>query len=922
MTLPDQNAKFIWTDPHGEGRNRWAMFRTTFDLPAEPAEGELNIFADTRYRLLINGEVVCHGPARFFVVKPEYDTVDVTPFLRPGRNVIAVVVNSQGVNTFHNEASVGGLIAWGAFEDVEGNTRQVATDESWKALESPACRRETPMLSFALNHGELLVAPDLPEGSWVSEDYDDGDWPAAAVHANADHWGELVPRSIPLLDEREVYPRRIGGVWAARQADEDWHSLIVTTPAGGQWHRQEARVSVMTWIRSPRRQEVTFGAWWGRYFLNGTELKPADPKAGPLRQDFTATFEEGWNLLEVHESLRHGWWDFYLALPRPAELEVSADKQAHSPNAFLVGGPWLVAETPAAGELDLPLGDPDALPERLGPWTPWPRERSAQSPCRERAWRRFEPLAGACTVETDLAPFAAKVGDDTLAILYDFGGEVLGRAMLDFEAAEGTVVDVTYCEQLDTDGTADIHGRYFVDMADRCITRGGLQRWQAFHPRGFRYMEVLVRGDLSQFRLHRVAASRANYPVQAIGEFACSDPTLNQVWKLGQAALHACMEDAYLDCPWRERGLYSGDFLAEYHANLAAYGDTALFRRCIELFLLGQGDNGLIRPGAHSLEPGRHPDYTAIIPQTLMAYWTATGDVAFLREAAPRIKKLLAGLGKLREDGGVLVDGRNLAPYVDLSSVDKRGVHCALNCFCQRGFAAAANVFALVGDVEAAGAAEADATELAEAIRQAFWDDEVGAFVDRRREEVPDTGPSVAGNALALLYGIATDDQADSAAEWLAEAMDNNFRVPEPKENSDCNVTSYFSFYALGALYGQGMDVEAEAFMRRYWGHMLDRGAWTTWEYFVDKRGASLCHAWSAAPTYYLSTMVLGVRFPEPGNPDKVVLAPQPGTLQWAEGVFPHPRGGIYVQWQRLGDRLVIAYQAPDGIEVNLPEEV
>jgi hypothetical protein len=90
------------------------------------------------------------------------------------------------------------------------------------------------------------------------------------------------------------------------------------------------------------------------------------------------------------------------------------------------------------------------------------------------------------------------------------------------------------------------------------------------------------------------------------------------------------MEDAYVDCPWRERGLYAGDMLVQFPVSLACFGDGALARRCLELFLLSQNEaaNGLIAGGAFGLPAGRHPDYSAIILIALHDYWVRMGDVS------------------------------------------------------------------------------------------------------------------------------------------------------------------------------------------------------------------------------------------------------------------------------------------------------
>jgi len=911
-------AKYIWTDDSGQGLNRYALFRRTFELADGPVQGRLNIFADTRYRLLVNGVVLGHGPARFFVARPEYDSYDIAPFLNPGVNVVAVMVNSYGASNFHAERSIGGLIAWGQVSDDTGTAVGLATDGSWKAMESPGHRPDTSNISFALNQGELLDARRMPHG-WELPDFDDADWPAAVPLADQDHWGELQERSIPPLDEREVLARRRLGTWVAGYADrEHLYSFILMAPPGARRLRSQAGAA-FTYLYSPRDQEVTLGAFWGSYWLNGEAIEPVPREDIDLRRDFRVKLRAGWNSLVVSEMPHCGAWEFYLGVPRGAGIEVSAEKEAGSPNTFLVAGPWACEDVAETQQSLAGVQSPEELPEDFGPWRPWPREMSAESPYFERSWKTFVPLHGGGTLTQDGADYAAVVGSDTLVLLYDFGGEVLGRPLLDFEAADGTVVDLTYTERLRDDGVAEHRGRHNVRMAERYIAREGRQRLHTFHPRGMRYLEVLVRGNLASFDLKKVALTRANYPVRRAGWFECSDPELNEIWALGPPALHECMEDAFLDCPWRERGLYSGDFLVQFHSNLAVYGDTDLFRRCIELFLLSQDESGFIAAGAHGIKPGRHPDYTAVLVQGLWRYWACTGDTDFLERARPRLEKLMQALAGLKLPAGDLLDGSDLHPYLDLGRMDRSGINCTLNCFYQRAFHDAARIMDVLGDGAASEGYRAQAEALAAAVRREFWDEERGVFTDRRSGDVPTPQPSVQANSLALLYDIADEEQAPRALDYLTRAMLSNFRVPEPQRNDDCNVAPYFSFYALGALLRYGRVAEAQQFIKDCWGRMVRHGAWTTWEFFVDD--ASWCHAWATSPTHYLSTEILGVSFPEPGDRNVVRVEPRPGSLTWAAGAYPHPEGPIRVRWEAKGGCLLLEIEAPEAVHVQVNEE-
>src|ERR1700689_3797782 len=84
--------------------------------------------------------------------------------------------------------------------------------------------------------------------------------------------------------------------------------------------------------------------------------------------------------------------------------------------------------------------------------------------------------------------------------------------------------------------------------------------------------------------------------------------------------------------------------------------------------------------------------------------------------------------------------------------------------------------------------------------------------------------------------------------------------------------------------------------MRERFGPMLARGATTLWESFEPS--ASLCHGFSASPTYQLSRRVLGVVPLEAGFA-AVDFAPDLADLDFARGVYPTIRGDIEVELER-----------------------
>lgn len=193
-------------------------FRKSFQLEKKPDSFVVNVSADNRYRLFINGRPVSEGPARGDLWHWRFETVDLAPFLQPGENVLAAVVwNYADDRPWAQISHHTGFL-------LQGNdplSESVNTGTHWKVYHNPAYSiipvSATSLRAFvAVGPGEAVDGTTYPWG-WQEKDYADADWTAAKVvgraaprglHDGNTYW-LLTPRTIPPM---ESTPHRLGRV--------------------------------------------------------------------------------------------------------------------------------------------------------------------------------------------------------------------------------------------------------------------------------------------------------------------------------------------------------------------------------------------------------------------------------------------------------------------------------------------------------------------------------------------------------------------------------------------------------------------------------------------------------------------------------------------------------------------------------------
>ncbi|WP_168120921.1 alpha-L-rhamnosidase C-terminal domain-containing protein [Paenibacillus sp. HB172176] len=219
----DWRAQWIWQSDYpwtsDPGAHEMVLFRRSFGV-GDPAEAKLhvNVSADSRYRLYLNGESVSVGPCKGDSFSHYYESIDLSGKLRSGDNVLAAKVLHYAASNPHrigrsgpisvHRSNTGAFLLEGAVQEPGRLEQRLDTDEHWRCrFEAGYSMQANPLIQW-LGGCETVDGTRMSHG-WTSLDYDDHSWkPAVVICATSNRFGELTPwqltaRPIPMLFEKD-----------------------------------------------------------------------------------------------------------------------------------------------------------------------------------------------------------------------------------------------------------------------------------------------------------------------------------------------------------------------------------------------------------------------------------------------------------------------------------------------------------------------------------------------------------------------------------------------------------------------------------------------------------------------------------------------------------------------------------------------
>ena len=497
-------------------------------------------------------------------------------------------------------------------------------------------------------------------------------------------------------------------------------------------------------------------------------------------------------------------------------------------------------------------------------------------------------------------------------LMYDLGEQDVGYYCLDLLAPDGVILDVFGIEYIAPDGRLQHTGPGYRNGM-RYITRAGRNRFVSLKRRSGRFLFLTLRNQKAPVQIRHFSLIESTYPASAVGEFTCSDARLTEIWKISAHTLKLCMEDTFTDCPLYEQTHWVGDARNESLLAYPVYGATDLGRRCIELTAQSLERYPFVGCQTPSGWDVLLPAWSFLWGISTWDYYWFTGDQDYLRDTFPAVIRNLKGAEKYVDEHGLFS-----GPFwnmFDWSNVDQAR-HTVLH-----------NSMFMVGAIDAALKSaevlqDSSAIVWLRSLRErlvrglnAHWDARGKAYPDSILDDgSPSPSTCQHTSFLAILYDIIEPANLPAARENLINPPEKMVRVGSP----------FAALYLYETYEKLGMEDRTIEDVYRNYLPMLEAGATSVWEsYATGTTGQngfptrSHCHGWSAAPSYFLNRIVLGIK---PASPAArtVSVSPHLSGLSWARGTTATVKGPVSVSWKITGEnRVEIACVAPEAVEVK-----
>ncbi|PVH70631.1 glycoside hydrolase family 78 protein [Cadophora sp. DSE1049] len=469
----------------------------------------------------------------------------------------------------------------------------------------------------------------------------------------------------------------------------------------------------------------------------------------------------------------------------------------------------------------------------------------------------------------------------------------------------------------------DFQNGYLNGVWNKYVVAGrSSEHYETFWFRAFRFVRLSIKTASEPLIVTDISYRETNYPLEVRATFTTpSSPMLSSFWDISLRTLKNCMHETYEDCPYYEQTQYTFDSRLQMLLTYAVSGDDRLPRKAIHDFHASSRPDGLLSFRCPSHTNIVLPVFSLFFPLMIHDHMMYLGNKDLAKRFFPTIDAILNYFD--RQIGPLGLVSRfslRLWSFTDWIDDWKMGTpHAARegpgtynSLVYALSLGIAADVALFIGQPDRADDYYRRKSAVIKAVNTHCFDGTW--YYDGPISDKPSPPPRWLSQH-SQIYAILSGAIEGSAAQAL---MRRTLR-----DQTLYKATLSQAFYLLRALERTSL-YELAPDIWKPWATMITQGL-DTWAETLDNPRSD-CHAWSAAPLYELSSMILGVQPAAPGF-EVAYVRPALNLLDRADGSVATPHGLLRVCWKAVTGtdqestqpcRVYLCVEAPAGILVKL----
>ena len=497
----------------------------------------------------------------------------------------------------------------------------------------------------------------------------------------------------------------------------------------------------------------------------------------------------------------------------------------------------------------------------------------------------------------------------------DFGQNMSGYVRLKLKRPVGEVITIHYGERLIDDNTLEsinmdhFYGGYKDFQTDRFICSGDEAMWSPrFTYHGFRYIELEGLGE--SVGADEIEAVFVHQALEELSEFECSNPLINDIYRIGKMATLSNLFYMPTDCPTREKLGWANDAQASAEQMLQNFDTASLLEKWMQDVIDSIKEDGAI-PGiipspGWGYEWGSGPISSGVLFEIPMQMYLHTGNDGVLRYAYKAFVKHLKFILDHADPTNGLI-GYGLCDWAGPFEIpDKAPTPVELSDTLLTIKFHKISIFAarLCGDISETERLKKSEKELQAAFKAAYIGKNGRCTIHEQ-------------TAVAMIIALGVYDSLEPLKSQLRELVE--------KKNYHHHCGMLGIQYLYPALDICGLQEEAYRIItvktRPCYAEWLDNGATTMWEMWNTGESKNH-HMYSGVLSWFMKT-IAGLRLVEetPAFKKAEIRPYFLRELNFCKGSYKTAAGVFGIEWYREGGDVRLCVSVPDGAQAVLRPE-